>query len=265
MASDGQTTLTIHGLDEDNKLVRADVLAQKLQALISALKSADKHVNGVEAHAFIITDMKVSSALIKVKERRRIKKPAVRSSIEAYEAGVKAIYNGDTIAASLPKKFVRSVASLSNGAKDKFAHAEIGEGATILRVDDYLLKQAQKTEESIDQFTELVRPKYFSGIAQTSLDGVLQLLDSRGNAWLAKITTTAGKKEINCVVNKAAVPDIGQYFDKRVIVRGNAHYDRESPIPQRIDIVGVQEVKANSDLLRWRGAFNPAEPHEGGL
>lgn len=262
--ADRETTLTIHGLDEDNTLVRGEVLAQKLLAFISGLKAADRHVNGVEAHAFIVADMRIGSAQIQVKERKRTKRAVVQSGIEAYEASVKAIYNGETAIQRLPKKLVRSVATLSHGATDKFAHAEIGDGPTILRIDDYLLKQARKAETAIDEFAGLVRPRYFGGIAQTSLDGVLQLLDSRGNAWLAKITTTAGHKEIDCVVNRASVTDIGQYFDQRVIIQGNAHYDRESPIPQRIDIVAVRAVKSDPDLLRWHGAFESARTDDGG-
>ncbi|GGI34637.1 hypothetical protein GCM10010987_80300 [Bradyrhizobium guangdongense] len=46
MALDGQTTLTVHGLDGDNKAVRADVFTRKLRALLAGLGVADKVANG---------------------------------------------------------------------------------------------------------------------------------------------------------------------------------------------------------------------------
>lgn len=254
MATD-HTTLTIHGLDEDNKLVRAAVFAQKLRALISGLQQADKLANGKLLHDFIITEMRVSSAVVQIRERQRTSEIPKHSGIATYQRAVKAVYQGDKAAERLPERLVSSIAALSSGADKRFAHAEIGEGDNIVRIDQYMFKQAVRAKQAAQLVAHASNAPFFSGAAVSSFDGVLQLLDSRGTALLTKLTLTASGKEIDCVVNREHIPEYRQFFEKRVLVEGQAHYNGRSAIPERVDAARIKELKASPDLVRWRGAF----------
>lgn len=249
------TTLTIHGLDEDNKLVRAEVVAQKLQALIRGLRAADVLANGKVTHNFIITEMRVSSAVFKVREKQATHGDAPQSTIPVFEKAVQSVYQGDVGVARLPSRLVNSISSLSSGAEKRFAHAEVGEGENIVRIDDYLFRQAVRAKTALDVVKEAATPEYFNGVAVSSFDGTLQLLDSRGTALLTKLTLTGSRREIDCIVNKAHLPEFREYFDKRVRVEGRAHYNRASALPERVDAVRIDAIKAEANLLRWRGAF----------
>lgn len=257
MARD-HTTLTIHGLDEDNKLVRADVLAQKLQALIRGLRAADILANGKVTHQFIVTEMHIGSAVFQVREKQTNHGDAPQSSIPVFEKAVQSVYQADKSVARLPPRLVNSITALSSGAEKRFAHGEIGEGDNIVRVDEYLFRQAMRAKETVTAVADAAAPSYFSGIAVSSFDGTLQLLDSRGTTLLTKLTLTGSRREIDCIVNKDQIPEFRQYFDKRVRVEGRAHFDVRSALPERVDVAKISAIKINPDLVRWRGAFEAA-------
>lgn len=257
MARD-HTTLTIHGLDEDNKLVRADVLAQKLQALIRGLRAADVLANGKITHQFIVTEMHVSSAVFQVREKQTTHGEAPHSTIPVFEKAVQSVYQGDKGVARLPTRLVSSIAALSSGAKKRFAHGEVGEGENIVRVDEYLFRQSVRAKESVKTVARAATVAHFNGMAVSSFDGTLQLLDSRGTVLLTKLTLTGSRQELDCIVNKDHIPEFSQYFEKRVRVEGRAHYNGRAALPERVDAVKISAIKAQPNLLRWRGAFEAA-------
>lgn len=258
MARD-HTTLTIHGLDEDNKLVRADVLAQKLQALIRGLRAADLLANGKITHQFIVTEMRIGSAVFQVREKQTNHGEAPHSTIPVFEKAVQSVYHGDRAVARLPSRLVNSITALSSGAEKRFAHGEIGEGDNIVRVDEYLFRQAVRAKEAIDVVAGAVAPTYFNGVAVSSFDGTLKLLDSRGTVLLTKLTLTGTSREIDCIVNKDHIPEFREFFDKRVRVEGRAHYNGRTALPERVDAVKINPIKAEPNLLQWRGAFEAAQ------
>jgi hypothetical protein len=95
--------------------------------------------------------------------------------------------------------------------------------------------------------------RYYHGLAIGSFDGHLKMMDARGQTLRAKLITTAGELEIDCVLNKLRLPEVREMFGKRVRIEGTAHYDKQSPLPLRVDVNDIRLVKENADLTRWRG------------
>jgi hypothetical protein len=259
MTQDIETILTIHGLDGDNQLVRADVLAQKLRAFSDGLTEADKLANdGKKLHRFMIEDLKQGSAQIKVRERQSTKKPAKASAIVEYGRALKAIYNGDRSVESLPTNLVKSVHNLTKGASKDFAHGEISFDVddNIIRIDDFMFKQSKRTSALMASAKSAHTP-YFQGVSIGSFDGFLKVVDSRyGQTIRAKLVTTTGQVEIDCIINKAFLSEITDHFDQRVRVEGMAHYQPDSGLPIRVDVHRVVPTKISADLKKWRGAFD---------
>lgn len=104
--------------------------------------------------------------------------------------------------------------------------------------------------------------RFYNGLAVANFDGILQVLDSRGATFRAKLITTVGRVEIDCVLNKARIPEIRQLFDQRVRIEGTAHYDGIEQLPVRVDVHDVVPIKSDADLLRWRGAFQKGDAKE---
>jgi hypothetical protein len=266
MAQDAETVLTIHGLDGDNKLVRADVFSRKLRAFLAGLAEADKFANdGKRLHRFMIEDLKKSSAQISVREKQATRDAPKASGVEAYKRALKAVYNGDRSVERLPKRLVANIRSLTTGADKDFEHGEVSfAGGEVVRLDDFLKRQSDRAADLVVATAVAARDQYFQGTAIGSFDGVLKVIDSRpGQTIRAKLVTTAGEVEIECIVNRAQIDDFKDNFDRRVRIEGTAHYVAESGLPVRVDVSSVTPIKAGADLVRWRGAFRP-DDHKGG-
>ena len=125
MPRSDETIFSIHGLDMDRRVVRADVFAQKLNQLVSALKTADKLANGKSVHDYMLPNLQYGSAIATVRERSRLRERS-QSSIAYFEHAAVAIYNGDRRSVStLDPEIVKKIVRLSRGVSKRFAHAEI--------------------------------------------------------------------------------------------------------------------------------------------
>ena len=264
MAREDTITLTVHGLDADNQLVRADVFARKLAAFIKGLVAADKLANdGKRLHRFMIEHLKDGSAVAKVREKQRTRARPARSAVQTYDRSLRAIYNGERGAQELPPALVGSIRSLSLGTGKLLKHAEIAVGTDdagkVIRIDEYLLRKADEVlrESPAAPHSALT---YYRGTAMGGFDGMLEVLDGRGQTLRAKLITTAGNMEIDCVVPRHLFEALRDNWERRVRVEGTAHYEGDCALPSRIDVVGIQPMKLGADLLRWRGAFSSAEP-----
>lgn len=262
MPREDEIALDLHGLDADNRIVRANVFAQKFRDLLSALAIADKFANGKPGFDYVITGLKLGSASVTVREKQRRRDRPKTSSIRYFEDIASAVYNGDRALERLPPNLVRSVQKLSNGVAKKFSHAEIAFEDNVIRIDDFLQRQAEVAYE-LATLPELKQSdQFYRGIANGSFDGLLKEIDARGTMLRGKLVLSAGSLEIDCVMNKDRVPQARESFDKRVMVEGAAHYDGVSQLPVRIDVREIKIIGEAGDLLRWRGAFRSPRSEE---
>ena len=255
MARHDETIFSIHGLDIDSRVVRADVFVQKLTILISTLREADKGVNGRRFHDYLLPSLQTGSTEATLRERLLKRKPS-QSPISHFERAVVAVYRGDRqIISSLNPKIISGIEKLSRGAKDQFAHAEIRfYDDNVIRIDEYLQHKAEEALNSLRD-TTMERSQSYAGMAFGSFEGVLKELDSRGTMLRGKLVMVPSATEIDCVMNKDRVPDARESFDQRVIAKGIAHYDGRSSLPQRVDVHKIRIIDQGGDLLRWKGAF----------
>lgn len=263
--SEDTITLALHGLRADNDFVRADVFAKKLSAFIQGLIVADRMANGGKRlHTFVVEDLEKSSAIASIREKPRTKVTPYASAVQAWDRSARAVYNGEASARHLDRRFLRSVRTLSVGSARVFDHAEVSMGrasepAKILRVDEYLQRQSMDALRDADAQEDARKAAVYKGVATGSFDGVLQVMDSRGQVLRAKLITTAGRVSIDCVVPKGLTQEFADAFDQRVRIEGTAHYDGERLLPARVDVRAITPIRTDADLRRWRGAFTPSE------
>lgn len=249
-----EAVFVVHGLDVDAKNVRADVFARKLLTLISGLRDADKFANGKLSYGYVITELKIGSASVAVRQRQRSRRRPLYSAIDVYEQVAGAIYNGDRSVGQYSGKLVQRVGQLSAGAMETFSHAElVFPDDNVIRIDDFLSRQADAAGVLIAE-PEGHRDQFYRGRAIGSFDGELQEIDNRGMILRGKLILSPGV-EIDCVMNKERVPEAREAFGSRVVVQGTAHYDGEQQLPSRIDVTTIRTIGQRPDLLRWRGAF----------
>lgn len=259
MPNPGETTLVLHGLDADNRVVRGDVFARKLTALINGLRAADKFANGKASFSYMVEDLATRhSTLTTLREKRRTKKSAV-SSVQIYSEIASSVYNGGNVAARFPHLLLRHIYNLCVGVEKQFSHGEIAfVNDNIIRVDDFLIRQADIAGHQFGEALDSEEKQFFSGISYGSFDGVIEEIDARGTMFRGKLIPTGGTAEIDCVMNKERIPEVTTKFHKRASVSGIVHYTAESALPARIDVSGIRLLneRGAADLTRWRGAFS---------
>ena len=250
-----EATLSIHGLDMDARVVRADVFVQKLRDLLSAFKAADKLANGKSTHDYMLSKLYDGSAVATVRERPR-KRGVSQSSIACFERVATAVYNGDRHeVGALDPAIVRKIEKLSQGASERFSHAEISfADDKVIRIDDYLQHQAEDAllvpiNAPVDE------PQAYKGAAFGAFEGVLKEIDSRGTMLRGKLVLEPSSTEIDCVMNKDRVPEARESFDSRVTIKATAHYDGRSNLPARLDVHEIRAISQEGNLARWKGAF----------
>jgi hypothetical protein len=251
-----ETKFVLHGLDLDNRIVRATVFVQKLRNLLSALQAADKIANGRSSFDYVLSDLRTGSASVTIREKQKTPQRPPHSSIAVLESAASAIYNGDRSLERFPPTLVQQVKKLGQGVAKRFSHAELAfPDDNIIRIDDFLLKQSSIAYESLTLPNPRTRDIFFRGLAVGSFDGILKEIDARGTMLRGKLVLSAGGLEIDCVMNKDRVPEARESFDKRVVIEGAAHYDGISQLPVRLDVRSIKIIRADADLIRWRGAF----------
>ena len=253
MSEHGKVTLTLHGLQADNGLVRADAFLEKFRTLLESLKTADKFANGKKVHNYIVTGLKISSAQAQLSEKISVRKAAPVSSVELVRDTVNAVYNGEKKVDRFSVELIEALFPLVKNVGKNFSHGEISfDASNVIRIDDYLAKQFDKMTARL-KGDDIPAARNFEGIAIGMFDGIIQEMDARGSLVRGKIILTAGGREIDCVFRRDDIETLRASFDKHARIEAIAHYDGISLLPVRLDVRGIKVVKTNPDLIKWKG------------
>jgi hypothetical protein len=258
----GEVRLRVHGRrDGSSERVPASVFAQKLSILVRALRAADAAVNGRVTHDYVISDLKLGSALVELREEEIPKFGLFEkhSGVNAFDDCVEAIREGSIVRARNFGKCAVYVSQLAKGSGHRFGYAELWiDHERPFRVDEFLLEQTEVViggPELSSAFDQAQR--WYKGIARGTFEGVVKEVDLRGALPEVKLILTAGGKELDCVFCDVDIERIRQALDRRVRVQGTAYYDGRSGLPRRVEVTAIAPIKEPGDFTRWRGTFDP--------
>lgn len=122
-------------------------------------------------------------------------------------------------------------------------------------MDDFFVEQVGLVTSALTTLADKKQRRLFKGRSKTTLDGTLKAVDHRGPTKLAFLVLTAGGAEIECTYNEHIASAIVPAFDVRSRVEAWAHYDGQSAMPRRLDLISATPLKNGADLKRWKGAF----------
>ena len=253
----GEIRFKIHGLPTDGggKLVDAEVFARKVNAIVKALEAADEEANGAQQHRYLISELKIGSAQIGIREEARSTRTRPEhSSIATLLDCTKAVSRSNYAAAVRYGDVLEAVQRISAGADDQFAYIEMGApDDTPIRVDDFLYDQAKlMLKERASAVESIV---YYRGHAREAFDGTIKAADLRGELPRVKLILTAGGKEIDCICKRLTDDQVREALNRRVWAEGIAVYNGKSALPSRIEIDKIAPLSADSDLTKWRGSL----------
>lgn len=247
-----EVSFVLHGLEVDNAFVRAKVFGEKFNAFLKALTEADRAANGKTCHDYLIANLINGSAGCAFRERPKTRKPANSGMHRLYSA-MTSVNDGGNAVATIPKAILKSIENLAKGAGHEFTHGEVRlDDKNIIRVDDFLHKRAESALAN-DEAATTSAGRFYEGKSSISYDGTLELIDTTGEVWKAKLSPTIGGAPIECIVNKNRLRIVTKYFRDRVNVEGMGFYDASSPIPKRVEITAIFPIGSRRHLSEARG------------
>jgi hypothetical protein len=246
--------IKIHGLTaEDHGKVPARVFANKLKAMVSVLEAADIIANGELTHNYIMHSMHMSNPTAVLREiPLTATSENKNSAIPVFNNAIESIKTNDQGIEKLGP-VIKKIALLTGGADKEFSFAEVKAGGdSVVRIDAFLQQRASAIKKSASA-------PWFDGAVYGSFDGVLKLVDLRGDLPLIKLVLSAGGKEIDCVCRKEDINTLKKDLAQRVVVYGRAIYSSSDPLPKRVEVSSFTLVKEDADFTKWKGSFHPFE------
>lgn len=261
VARAGSITLTIHGLVAFNDEVDGEVFAEKFSAFMKGLASSDEAANGERRHKFVISDLRKNTATAAISERPIKSVQGMQSGAEYYERSLEEIRQDSPAARLLPTSVVKSIASVSKGASEKFEFGEVKIGEDkIIRLDAFLFERAERVLADIKR--KSASPFAYRGGAFSSFSGVLRAIDYQPTMKRGTIRLSAGDVPITCNIGKVPIEHIKEAIERPAVFYGLAHYDGISNLPTLFDIQFIELPNPGKGLARWGGKFSISQDDE---
>ena len=92
-----------------------------------------------------------------------------------------------------------------------------------------------------------------------SFDGRLETIDYRGAAWTGRLALAGGETRIECMFDRSIGEDaLNPYGNKDVSIAGRAIFTGDSNLPERIEVLTIEELPRATRTLDIRGTLTPA-------
>ena len=97
---------------------------------------------------------------------------------------------------------------------------------------------------------------WFLGSAIMSFEGRLDEIDYRGAVWTGDLMLPAGTTHVECVFDKSQGEDaLNPFGNKNVCVTGRAIYTGDSQLPERIEVLAIEERAHVNAAIDIRGSL----------
>jgi hypothetical protein len=238
-------------------LVPANVFKAAYVAFLGALSAADKAANGPKMRSlFVVSHLKIGSSEFGLKERKRTAVAADAPAVELLQLCISEVYRSEYGRTLKYPEIARKIVAIGNALKP---HVEIVAQfpREEIPIDAFFARQTKRLKRAMRP-AEMDTP-FFAGSAIGAFDGRLGTIDYRGAAWTGKLVLPESDCEIECVFDKAKGEDAFNPFgNKRVSVTGRAIYTGDGPLPERIEVIEIEEVPAVTSPVDVFGALEGA-------
>ena len=148
----------------------------------------------------------------------------------------------------MTRAFIRIVKAL-----DSNFHVLAQFNDTELPIDDFFRRQVDRVGAKDDAGH---KDNWFLGSAIMSFEGRLDEIDYRGAVWTGDLMLPAGTTHIECVLDKSQGEDaLNRFGNKNVCVTGRAIYTGDSQLPERIEVLTIEERTHVSAAIDIRGSL----------
>ena len=247
------------------ELIPARLFKKIFDAFLAALVAADQelHAKPVSSQFFVSHLAKGSCEFGIIEKQRSF--AAGGSAIELFRRCAGRVYRSDYQILLRYQRLMRAFHRIVK-ALDPAWVVLVQYHDTELPLDGFFCRQVDRVGGPNEAQSR--RKVWFAGTAITSFEGRLESIDYRGPVWRGHLALPGGTTQIDCVFDKSQGEDaLNPFGNKSVSVTGRAIYTGDSQLPERIEVLKIEEQPKPTDVIDIQGSLARASSWdwEGGL
>jgi len=233
--------------------IPAELFKKTFDAFLTALMVTDRELQPkARSSEFLISQLAVDPYEFGILEKRRAFGQTTPSAIEFFRRCAEGVYRSDyqTVVRHprVTRAFIRIVKALDPSFQ---VLAQFND--TELPIDDFFRRQVDRVGAKDDAGRS---DNWFLGSAIMSFEGRLDEIDYRGAVWTGELMLPAGTTHIECVFDRSQGEDVLNPFgNKNVCITGRAIYTGDSQLPERIEVLTIEERAHAHAAIDIRGSL----------
>jgi hypothetical protein len=243
-------------------LIPAQLFKKIFDAFLAALIAADQELHPKSASSqFFLSCLSIDECEFGIVEKQKASSVGSASAIEFFRRCAGRVYRSDyqTLLRHprLMRAFDRIVKAMDPGY---IVLAQYND--TELPLDAFFCRQIDRVGRLNE--TPARTDVWFSGIAITSFEGRLEAIDYRGPVSKGRLALSGSETRLECVFDKSKSDNLLNPFgNKTVCVTCRAIYTGDSELPERLEVITIEEISPAAAPVDIRGSLAPAPAGDG--
>jgi len=236
-------------------LVPAAVFKKLFDAVLAALIAADREIHAKTASSeFVIGRLSAAPCEFSFVEKAQAS-GAGAPSIALFRRCAGRVYRSDYRILLEHRRLMRAFQRIVAAVEAPYA-AVVRYHDTELPLDEFFRRQVDRV--GLENESGPPGERWYQGAVIGAFDGRLEAIDYRAAAWSGRLTLAGGEVEITCVFDKSRGENAYNPFgNKDVAVAGRAIYTGDSQLPERLEVMTIEELPRSTAAIDIRGALSP--------
>jgi hypothetical protein len=231
-------------------------------AFLAALIAADREVHPKSASSeFFLSHLAMGSYEFGIMEKQRSLDRSGASAIELFRRCSGRVYRSDYQILLRYPRLMRAFHRIVKALDPSYVVLVQHDGAQ-LPMDGFFCRQVDRVGDTPNLGARA--DSWFAGTALTTFEGRLEEIDYRDLVWTGRLALTGGDAQIECVFDKSKGEDTFNPFgNKMVCVTGRAIYTGDSQLPERVEVLIIEELPRAAKAIDIQGSLAPASFSDG--
>ena len=244
---------SIEARDYDLEPVPAELFKKTFDAFLAALQVTDRELQPkTRSSEFLISQLALNPHEFGILEKRKGLGQNTPSAIEFFRRCAEGIYRSDYQTVVRHPRVTRAFIRIVKAINPSF-HVLAQFNNSELPIDEFFRRQVDRVGAKDDTVRT---DNWFLGSAIMSFEGRLDEIDYRGPVWTGDLRLPAGTTHVECVFDKSQGEDaLNPYGNKNVCVTGRAIYTGDSQLPERIEVLTIEERAHVNAAIDIRGSL----------
>jgi hypothetical protein len=256
---------SVEARDDDLEPIPAELFKKTFDAFLTALLVTDRELQPkARSSEFFISQLALNPYEFGIFEKRKTFGQNTPSAIDFFRRCAEGVYRSDYQTVVRHPRITRAFIRIAK-ALDPAFHVLAQFNDAELPIDDFFHRQVDRVGFKDDAGQT---DNWFLGSAIMSFEGRLDEIDYRGAVWTGDLTLPAGMTHIECVFDKSQGEDaLNPFGNKDVCVTGRAIYTGDSQLPERIEVLTIEERSHARAAIDIRGSLRlaPLSDEDNGL